>query len=204
MAKINLLKEKKISEKGPSGVPSEAKPIQAILIIAVLLIVGIGFIAWYWVTLNNKYNMAKEKYESLEKEAQNLRHIKEMAQKYKKLKDLLQQRKDIIENLKNSQSGPVEMMNAFVKSLPAENPKLWFSSLDESRTGDGENVVVDGVALDVYAFLDFVSALQKTGYFDDVSMVYYNKNSSKKDKTQLTKFEISCTKKIKKSIDEGK
>ncbi len=202
MAKINLLKEKKISEKGPSGVPSEAKPIQAILVIAVLLIVGIGFIAWYWVTLNNKYNEAKDKYEKLEKEAENLRHVKEIAQKYEKLRNLLRQRKEIIENLKESQSGPVEMMNSLIQSLPAESAKLWFTSLKESRDENGENVIVDGEALDVYAFLDFVSALQKTGYFDDVSMIYYNKKSS--NDSQITKFEISCTKKFKKSNNEGK
>ncbi len=204
MAKINLLKEKKISEKGPSGIPPEAKPIQAILVIAVLLIVGIGFIAWYWVSLSNQYNSSKEKFESLQKEAQNLRRIKKIAEKYEKLRNLLRQRKDIIENLKESQSGPVEMMNALIQSLPAQDSKLWFTSLDESRDENGESVVVDGESLDVYAFLDFVSALQKTGYFDDVNMVYYNKKSSKETGKQITKFEISCTKKTKKSNNEGK
>lgn len=195
MVKINLLRERTI-EQPVSKVPVEPKPIQAILIIAVLVVAAVALGTWYWFSKYNQLQELEAKATNLQKEADRLRTIQEEVEKYEKINQILENRKQVIEQLKQNQSGPVDMMNAMAASLPEVDPKLWLESLSSTRETDATTIHLVGYAYDVNAIADFYSNLRKQGYFNTVDWLYYDKT-----KTPI-KFEFNCRKEFAKS-DKG-
>ena len=192
MVKINLLRERTV-EQPVSKVPVEPKPIQAILIIAVLVVAAVALGTWYWFSKYNDMKEKEAKVSALQKEADRLQSIQQEVEKYERINQILENRKQVIEQLKQNQSGPVEMMNAMVTSLPATDPKLWFESMSSSRDADGSTLHLVGYAYDVNAIADFYSNLKKQEYFSNIDWLYYDKS-----KTPI-KFEFDCRKDFVKS-----
>jgi Tfp pilus assembly protein PilN len=195
MVKINLLRERTI-EQPVSKVPVEPKPIQAILIIAVLVVAAVALGTWYWFSKYNDLQEKRAKVSALQKEADRLQSIQQEVEKYEKINQILENRKQVIEQLKQNQSGPVEMLNAMVNSLPQADPRLWFESMSSSRDTEGSTIHLVGHAYDVNAIADFYSNLKKQGYFTSIDWLYYDKT-----KTPV-KFEFDCRKEFVKS-DKG-
>ena len=68
-------------------------------------------------------------------------------------------RVELIERLRQDQSGPVRMLDQISRSLP---DGLWLSALRET----GEGVVVEGQARTLRALSDFVANLEGSGQVD--------------------------------------
>ena len=187
MVKINLLRERTV-EQPVTKAPVEPKPIQAILIIAVLIVAAVALGTWYWFSKYNTLQENRTRAANLQKEADRLQSIQQEVEKYEKINQILENRKQVIEQLKKNQSGPVEMMNAMVTSLPEIDPKLWFESMSSTQDTEGSTLHVVGYAYDVNAIADFYSNLKKQGYFTSIDWLYYDKSKSP------VKFEFDCRK----------
>lgn len=196
MVKINLLRERAAEPTAAARVPVEPKPIQAILIIAVLFVAAVALGTWYWWS---KYNQLQEKRQlvgDLQKEAERLQNVQQEVEKYERINKILEDRKRVIEQLKQSQSGPVEMMNALVQSLPEKDVKIWFESISASKDGEGETLHLVGYGYDVNSIADFYSNLKNAQYFKNIDWLYYDKSKSP------VKFEFDCRRVFEKSTEK--
>lgn len=193
MVKINLLKERVAEQPVPSTarVPVEPKPIQAILVAAVLVVAVIAGVAWYWyktyTTLEEKQAEAKK----LESEEIRLRNVQQEVENYQKKIAELKRRTSVIEQLKQSQTGPVQMMNAIALSLPTTNSQVWLESLSQKPAMDSEVIHLVGYGYDVNAIADFYSKLKGENYFTEIEWLYYDKTKSP------VKFEFECKRLLK-------
>jgi len=194
MIKINLLRERTV-EQPVVRIPVEPKPIQAILIISVLIIASLAFGIWYWYSTYTDLQEKKVQKQKLEDQFKRLEKIRAEVQRYKEVIAILKTRTQVIEELKQNQAGPVRLMNSFVQSMPEEEPQVWLSSLSQTRDVNGDSVNIVGFGYDINSVMDFFSNLkrfQSSGVFSDVELIYYDK------KNIPLKFEIICrsTKKI--------
>ena len=196
MIKINLLRERTL-EPTVARVPVEPKPIQAPLILAVVFIAAIALGTWYWYATYTELEEKTQRRDTMQREAKRLEEIQKEVERYQRINEVLKERTDIIEQLKRDQTGPVRMMNAFVDSLPAENPQVWFESLSQTRDDVYEDIALVGYAYDVNSIADFFTSLKNKAYFTQIDWVYY-------DKSKIPiKFEFKCRRELKKSTKEG-
>lgn len=189
MVKINLLRERAV-EQPVAKAPVEAKPIQAILIVAVLVVAAVAVGTWYWWSVYNQLTEKRQLAADLQKEADRLAQVQQEVEKYEAINKILEDRKNVIEQLKKNQTGPIEMMNTLIQSLPEKDTQLWFESLTQTADAQGSVTHIIGYAYDVNAIADFYSNLRKLSYFSTVDWLYYDKT-----KTPI-KFEFDCRKAV--------
>ena len=79
-------------------------------------------------------------------------------------RETFQRKVDLIERLKAEQSGPVHMLDEVSKSLP---DFVWLSGLDQT----GAAIRFNGQSSGLTSVADFISALQRTGWFPQVDLV---------------------------------
>ena len=209
MVKINLLKERTV-EQPTAKIPTEHKPVQGILIIVLILIAAVAFGVWYGYNKYREKEDLKAKVEKLRIEANNI-NLEEIQKKIKdleKLKTELQERQNLIKELRESQKGPVEMLNAFILSIPDTKDCLWFESLNQKRDPEKEVVQLDGTAIDQPFITDFVQNLQGKGYFTTVDLLKTEvipvpSIDPKMPEMKRYKFTVVCKKLLKKEAKNG-
>jgi Tfp pilus assembly protein PilN len=91
-----------------------------------------------------------------------------------------QRKVDLIEKLKADQSGPVHLVDEISKSLP---DFVWLTALEQT----GDNVKLTGQGNGLTSVADFISALQRSGWFPAVDLV-----SSTEDQNIVT-FALQAT-----------
>jgi Tfp pilus assembly protein PilN len=133
--------------------------IVAGFIVLVALIGG----AWYWVS--SEISRLERKQIELKAEAARLQVLKLEIDKYEKDKRLLEGRIEIIEKLKENQSGPLLLINNVIQSMPADGT-LWLTLVDQK----GDRVQIKGLSVRSEAIPDFMSSLGRTGYFKTVDL----------------------------------
>jgi Tfp pilus assembly protein PilN len=195
MVKINLLRERTV-EQPVTRAPIEPKPIQAILVIAVLVIAAVALGTWYWWSKYNQLQEKRQQATELQQEADRLKNVQEEVEKYERINKILEERKKVIEQLKANQTGPIEMMNGLVQSMPTTDPKLWLESMSQTRDGEGETTHLVGYAYDVNAIADFYANLKKQNYFHMIDWLYYDKSKAP------IKFEFDCRRNFEKPAEE--
>lgn len=197
MVRINLLRERTLDQPAPvTKAPIEPKPIQTILIIAVLFVAAVAFGTWWWWKKYSELNRLQRSVSELTVKAAQLKPLEQKLQEYEALNNLLKVRKEAIEQLKQNQNGPVEMMNTLVRSLPEKDPLLWLSKVERINQPTSEVVKIEGFGMEVGAMIDFMTALQKTNYFTEVDLIKYEKS-----KIPL-KFQFECRRKIEGPVAE--
>jgi type IV pilus assembly protein PilN len=105
---------------------------------------------------------------------------KEVAELQKKVVELKEKLR-VIEDLSNKKTGPVRVMETLSSAAPE---RLWLTEFKES-TG---NASVAGLAVDNQTVADFLRALSKSVYFNDVELV--ETSQFEQDKVPLKKFAI--------------
>jgi Tfp pilus assembly protein PilN len=189
MIKINLLRERTV-EAPVVRVPTEPRPIQAILIISVLVIASLAFGIWYWYSTYTEMQEKQVQKRKLEDQFNRLEKIRQEVEEYKRVNEILRNRTNVIEQLKRDQSGPVVVMNALIQSLPSDEPLVWFDKMVHAKGPAGDTITIQGRAFDIYAVMDFfgnLSQYKDNGTFSEVELKYY-------EKTNIPlKFEIVCT-----------
>jgi type IV pilus assembly protein PilN len=148
MIKINLLPTKKKP-------PKKVMDLQKQAFLAVLILVLVFIILWYFVSKQ------KDQIEALEKNRVSAEtRLREQDNTLKEVKNVEEERKkvaekiDVIEKLKKNQSGPVRILDDISKALPLG---VNLSALTESSN----NISIEGEAFtneDVVRFVDNLKA----------------------------------------------
>ena len=166
MIKINLVREGRavrgtgvapsIAAAAAAGAPTNVNNVLVVGGLILGILIGAGW--WFWEkrTLSEK----KETVAVKTTEAQRLEAIIKEVEDYQKRKDNLQKRIDLINNLKQSQKGPVRIMDQISKDLP---DLVWLDHL----TMSGGVVSIDGRGLNPNAIANFVENVKADPFFEE-------------------------------------
>jgi type IV pilus assembly protein PilN len=111
---------------------------------------------------------------------------KEIAQIKKKLSNL-KQKMAVMKNLESHRFEPTRLMDTMTQVIVPK--RMWFTRLDSK----GQNVTINGIALDNKTVADFMVRLEKSEIFSDVDLKTLKQR--RVEKSNLKSFQISCVKK---------
>ncbi len=162
MIKVNLLRDQATQTKRAVYAPEVSN--MGILLFSALGIIGLCLWLW-WFYLDSSISELTVRREQLQEESQRLQALHQEIDKYEKLKQLTESRIDIIETLKENQTGPVLLMNHVIRSIPRET-SIWLNLLNQK----GDQVEIKGYALKSESIPDFMTNLGRTGIFETVDL----------------------------------
>ena len=194
MIKINLLetskgKGKRVSSAGPSMPSIEmgdmGSPKLKVLVVVVLAgLINLG----YWYRLDHQQKAIAAQMQLAEKKNHELADVKAKYLDRQKQADAYQRRVDVIKQLHDGQTGPVNLM-AMMGQTINNTEAVWLSKMDDS----GQQVNLEGMALSTDAVANLIANLQKTGYFKTVEIKETYQDETIKD-MQAFQFTLTCEK----------
>ncbi len=162
MIKVNLLKDQTVSVRSPVEEPRVSRQGLIFLAIFLLLAGGMGF---WWYYLNSQIKELTQTREELRVEEARLQALKAEIAKYDQMKQLRLSKIEVIETLKENQTGPVVLLNSVIKSMPGDG-SLWLTELEQQE----EKIKVMGYTLRQERIPDFMINLVATGFFQEVDL----------------------------------
>jgi Tfp pilus assembly protein PilN len=193
MIRINLLGKSKPKSKRAGativdfetgGSPNSSTTLAAIIVLAITA----GSIWWYQGQLNREAASIKVQMDAAQREAQSLAQTKIRFQQRQAIKEEYEARVKVIDALRASQSGPVDLLT-MVSSTVNKTDEVWLNAMNDA----GANVDVDGVALSTNAVANLVTNLMRTGYFKSVEIKQTYQDDAEK-KIQAFNFSLICEK----------
>lgn len=124
------------------------------LLLAVLIAAG-----WFW-TIKSNLDEVRAQVAEAEREVEELRPIIEEVEDYKRRKEELERKIGVIEGLKQSQRGPVKIMDEISRALP---DLLWLRTLSVK----GTTVELTGTAFNTNQVAAFLENLGKVPEFQE-------------------------------------
>ena len=165
MIRVNLLGSDRPSKKTKkASVPSAPGAVQAYLFLA--LFTGGAIVlcaALYWYQSSTLQRLDADIAAALQRQRE-LQAIKVQVDALEAKRATFQRKVDLIERLKTEQSGPVHLVDEISKSLP---DFVWLSGMDQT----GEVIKLTGQSNGLTSVADFISALQRSGWFPAVDLV---------------------------------
>jgi type IV pilus assembly protein PilN len=193
MIRINLLgAPKPKSGKKGSAVSMPAMDMGGggsplVKVVAVLMLFAIGN-GVYWYHLDSEKKAIAAQMRLAEQKNRELAEIKARYMERQRQADAYKRRVDVIDQLRSSQSGPVNLM-AMIGETVNGTEAVWLNSLQDQ----GANVAIDGMALSTDAVANLISNLQKTGYFRNIEIKESIQDDQIKD-MQAFQFTLTCEK----------
>ncbi len=191
MIRINLLgSPKPKSKKGaaftmPSMDFNVGSPM--VLAAAVVLIAGLAN-ASYWYMLDRQKKAIAEQTQVAEVKNRELADIKARYLERQRQKESYQRRVDVIDQLRNNQSGPVTLLSMIGDTVNSTEA-VWLNSMQDQ----GASVAIDGTALSSDAVANLITNLQKTGFFKNIEIKESFQDEGIRD-MQAFQFTLTCEK----------
>ncbi|MBI4456840.1 MAG: PilN domain-containing protein [Acidobacteria bacterium] len=176
MIRVNLLRQ----NVAISGSVAPEKPKLAVPSLALLCVTVIGM-GWWWWQLASGISSRQQEVERLEHEAQRLVEVQKQVVQFEKQKKLLEERINIIERLKRNQTGPANLLQSVINSVP-NRPTLWLTDLSQK----GNRVTMEGRSFDVPSIADFIAALSRSPAFTSVELAYWQ------EEEPAIRFQLNC------------
>ena len=173
MIKVNLVGERpaKKSKQKKASTPSAPGAVQAYLFMA--LFVGGAVVlcaALYWYQ-SSKLARLDADIAAAQQRQRELQAIKVQVDALEAKRATFQRKVDLIEKLKSQQSGPVHLVDEISKSLP---DFVWLKTMEQT----GDVIKLGGQANGLTSVADFISALQRSGWFPAVDLVSSTENAN--------------------------
>jgi len=192
MIRINLLgnsKPKNRRSAGPSAPTIEVGDVGSPMVkvlVAVMLLVALNGYTWYHLDRQAQDIAAKMKVAY-----QKNRELSEVKAKYlerQKEADNYKRRVDVIDQLRASQLGPVNLLNTIGDTVN-NTEAVWLNTMKDS----GTSIDISGMALSADAVANLIANLQKTGYFKNIEIKETYQDEQVKD-MQAFQFQLTCEK----------
>jgi hypothetical protein len=193
MIKINLLENSKGKGKrgssGPSMPTMEMGDMGSpkLKVLAMVVIVGLGNLM-YWYHLNNLGKAIDNKVKIAEQKNRELADVKMKFLDRQNQANLYQRRVDVIKQLHDGQTGPVNLM-AMMGETINNTEAVWLNKMDDQ----GTSVSLEGTALSTDAVANLIANLQKTGFFRNVEIKETYQDEQIKE-MQAFQFTLTCDK----------
>ena len=162
MIKVNLLRGYQPSGGTTTPVPIRSRMGLVLMAVFVLILSGLGT-SWYYLQI--QVGRLKERRDTLRTEHERLQQARKQIDELEKLRHVRESRIKVIEKLKESQPGPVVLLNHVIRSLPLP-AALWLTVLDQKA----DRVQIKGYAVQRESIPDFMSNLSRSGYFSTVDL----------------------------------
>ncbi len=165
MIKINLLSEgkrpaavrKAASTGGGRGLRGDQ--LTQLLFAGVVLLSLLGVGLWWW-TLHSRQVALAEEIETAKKEAKSLEEVIKAVEQFKAQKAEFEHKIQVIKDLKNSQRGPVRLMDQISRALPE---LIWLTRVDMAKSV----VKIQGKAFNSNAVAAFIEGLDAVAEFKE-------------------------------------
>jgi len=179
MIKVNLLRDQTAPTHKTFAKPTVSRT--GLMLLAVFLLAAAGMGTWYFY-VKQQTAALKEKQRVLRHEEARLQELEKEITKFEKLKQQRLNRIEVIEQLKESQKGPVLLLNNVIRSMPRDG-LLWLTSL----TQKGDRIKIVGYTQHTEAIPDFMSNLAASGGFQTVDLELIESQK------EASKFALLCT-----------
>jgi Tfp pilus assembly protein PilN len=194
MIRINLLGVPKAKSKKrgggmaamSSGVPGEGP--NPVVLIVIGLVAGLAVAGGLWYRANAATTRIAEETQAAEAENKRLGAVKAKFVEKEKQVSFYKRRVEVIDELRNKQSGPVDLLT-MVGDTVSNTEAVWLHSMTDSGTA----INFEGNALSVQAVANLIDNLDKTGYFKSVEIEESYQDKKLKDVTGFF-FKIKCQK----------
>jgi len=166
MIRINLVapeRTTKTKAKGPSGPAMPPGALQSYLLLALLVGGALVLCAGAWWLQSNKLRDLDTRIAADEKRMRDLQAIAQQVAQFQQKKAILENKVLVIEQLRLAQKSPVHMLDEISKALP---DYVWLTTLDETQG----NLRFAGQSNSLAAVADYISALQRSGWFPTVDL----------------------------------
>jgi len=154
---------------------------------AVFLIAG-ALNAGYWYQLDRDHKSIELKARVAEQKNRELADIKVRYLERQRQADSYKRRVDVIDQLRDNQSGPVNLLATIGDTINGTEA-VWLNSMLDQ----GASIAIDGTALSSDAVANLISNLQRTGYFRNIEIKESFQDESVKD-MQAFQFRLTCEK----------
>jgi Tfp pilus assembly protein PilN len=192
MIRINLLgapKPKSKRSSMPSMPTFEVGDMGSpMLKVAVALALAGGVNFFYWHQLDKQKQTIVKQMAAAEQKNRELADVKQRYLERQRQAEAYKRRVDVIDNLRNSQTGPVNLL-AMIGDTINGTEAVWLNNMKDQ----GANVDIEGMALSEDAVANLISNLQKTGYFKNVEIKESMQDDQVKD-MQAFVFTLTCEK----------
>lgn len=188
MIRINLLGVPRRT-RGKRAAASVSVPGEGSSNVVLALIVAIGLLfavaaSYMWV--KRDHDQLESNLQKAIAENQRLADVKAKYEASKRKADMFERRVKVIDELKEAQKGPVNLLN-LVADTVNKTDAVWL----EAMTSDGKNLNFTGMALSADAVADLMTNLRKTGAFKTVEIKETSQDATVKE-LQAFKFELIC------------
>jgi type IV pilus assembly protein PilN len=192
MIRINLLGQSKsknkrgaptstaVMEVGDPGSPK--MKVLVVLVLAGLLNVG------YWYRLDVVKRDIAAKMQIAEQKNRELADVKARYLERQRQAENYKRRVDVIDQLRASQSGPVNLLNMIGNTVNGTEA-VWLNNMKDQ----GTSVDIEGMALSTDAVANLMTNLQKTGFFKNIEIKETYQDDTFKE-MQAFQFTLTCEK----------
>jgi type IV pilus assembly protein PilN len=179
MIRINLLAPERptAKKKAASSTPGALQAYLFLVLFGGGAIAGCG--ALYWWKSAQLADLDTKIAQNKKRQAE-LQAIKVQVDQFLAKKRILDAKVKLIEQLRAQQSGPVHLLDEISKALP---DLVWLTTLEQ--TGGG--IRLQGESNGLTSVADFISNLQRSGWFPQVDLVSYNETAA-----NLTSFQLQA------------
>jgi type IV pilus assembly protein PilN len=192
MIRINLLGQAKsknkrgaptsmaVMEVGDPGSPK--MKVLVVLVLAGLLNLG------YWYRLDVVKRDIAAKMQVAEQKNRELADVKARYLERQRQAENYKRRVDVIDQLRASQSGPVNLLNMIGNTVNGTEA-VWLNNMKDQ----GSSVDIEGMALSTDAVANLMTNLQKTGFFKNIEIKETYQDDTFKE-MQAFQFTLTCEK----------
>ena len=191
MIRINLLGVSKSKSKhGGASAPSmEVGSIGSPAMKVLLVLVAAGVLnLGYWYKLDKQAKSIAAQMQQAEQQNRQLAEVKARYLERQREAQNYKQRVDVIDQLRASQSGPVNLLNTIGDTINGTEA-VWLNTMKDQ----GGSVDIEGMALSTDAVANLITNLQKTGYFGPIEIKETFQDDAYKE-MQAFQFELTCAK----------
>lgn len=187
MIRINLLgipKTKRGKRAAAPSLPSEGP--SAVLVGVIIFAITAGVLFYLYKQVDDQHSRLTDDLGKANVENARLSPVKADYEKTKKESEQFQRRLNVIEQLQNAKTGPVDFLNKVANTINSTDA-VWLQAI----TDDGRVITFTGMALSPNAVADLMVNLQKTSLFKTVEIKETSQDSTIKE-MQAFKFELNC------------
>lgn len=190
MIRINLYqggqKARRGKRTGALALVSEGRGFSLLLVLGLVATLTIAANAGYYWMLKREAARIQTDRAKADADYARLTQVKVRYQEREKQKELYKRRIDVIDQLRASQSGPVNLLTMLGETVN-HSDEVWLTTMGD----DGTTVNITGVALSIHGVADLMRNLQNTGFFQTVDI----KSSYQDERVQEMQafiFELTC------------
>jgi Tfp pilus assembly protein PilN len=188
MIKVNLVRDQTVQARHIVAAP-RTSPLGWMMLAALTLVLsGLGG-TWYY--LHTQVTELTTSRDRLAVENARLQGLKKQIDQFEKMRHERQNRIDVINQLKENQSGPVLLLNSVIRSIPP-GAVLWLTGIEQK----GTQVRITGFTQRGESIPDLLSNLSATGFFKTVDLELYEDQLK-----EAAKFTLVCVSAPKKSTE---